>query len=132
MSKSRRWMIVTGVALLIALAAFALGGGVLNAQAKSGQSAPTYQYVGVEQTIARIDMASGRIEILYKPREPKASLLTPDSRPWEWREVPVRAERPHETGRDQPPREAPERPGPASAEVPDGGSSESTQNRSGE
>ncbi len=51
---------------------------------------PVYQYVGVEQTIARINMATGRIEVLYQRSTSRSSLLSPQSRPWQWREIRVR------------------------------------------
>jgi len=77
-------------------------GGTLSAQTRPERAPPTYQYVGVEQTIARIDTATGRIEVLSKRGEPKASLLMPGSRSWEWREVPVETQRHREPEKGEP------------------------------
>lgn len=66
------------------------GSGQDVSQPDASPARPVYQYVGVEQTIARIDAATGRIEVLYQRNAPRSSLLTPQSRPWEWREIRVR------------------------------------------
>jgi hypothetical protein len=66
-----------------------------------------YQYVGVEQTIARVDTATGKIEVLSKQGETRASLLTKDARAWEWREIPLRAERHQAETKIEPPVERP-------------------------
>ncbi len=68
----------------------ARGWGQAVSQPEPSTARPAYQYVGVEQTIARIDRATGRIEILSQRSAPRSSLLTPQSRPWQWREVRVR------------------------------------------
>ena len=67
-------------------------------QPKAKEAAPpsAYQYIGVQQTIARVDTRTGRIDILCKRGEPTASMLMPDTRPWEWREVPLRESRSEE------------------------------------
>ena len=77
-----------------------VGVGILSGQSLPGDRgkaskrppgpARVYQYVGVEQTIARVDMATGKIEILSQRRSQRASLLVEHSRPWQWREVAVR------------------------------------------
>jgi len=82
----------------------ARGWGQAVSQPEPSSDRPTYQYVGVEQTIARIDGATGRIEVLSQRTSPRSSLLTPQSRPWEWREIRVRDRK--DTGE---PRRAPQR-----------------------
>lgn len=92
MWKSERMKIATAAAVLAGSAVLWWGVQALRAQPKPKEP-PAYQYVGVQQTIARIDARTGRIEVLYKRGDPKASLLTPDHLPWEWREVRVREPR---------------------------------------
>jgi len=67
-----------------------VGGGVLNAQTRSAEARPAYEYVGVEQTIARIELSTGKIELLVQRGNPKSSLLTDQQRPWHWREIRIR------------------------------------------
>ena len=94
-------MLAVGV-LLAAWVLLGGRGGTLSAQTRPERAPPIYQYVGVEQSIARIDTATGRIEVLSKRGEPKASLLMPGSRPWEWREVPVETRRHQEEDKEEP------------------------------
>ena len=91
----------------------ARGWGQAVSQPEPSPNRPAYQYVGVEQTIARIDEATGRIEILFQRNTPRSSLLTRQSRPWEWREIRVR-----DSSRTDEPRRAPERR-PDRAPAPD-------------
>jgi len=67
-----------------------MGGGTAGAQTRSAEVRPTYQYVGVEQTLARIDLSTGKIELLSQRGSPKSSLLIEQQRPWQWREIRVR------------------------------------------
>lgn len=101
----RKWLTV--VAVMAGAAMFLCGVQVLWAQAQPGRVKPAYQYVGVDQTIARIDPETGRIEILSKSGEPRASLLMQGRKPWEWREVRVKEGRATREGLgrapDQPP-----------------------------
>ena len=122
MSKTGRWMIVAGGLLLAGQVLLCWGVETLRAQTRRERAAPAYQYVGVEQTIARVDTATGKIEILSKQGETRASLLTRDARPWEWREVPVRAER-HQAdeGRNEPPAGQLPRPATSPDETPGAG-----------
>ncbi len=83
-------------------------GGSSSAQTKEGRASPVYHYVGVEQTIARVHATTGRVEVLCKRGEPKASLLTPGTRPWEWREVPIETRRQREGERGEAGEEGPE------------------------
>ncbi len=94
----------------------ARGWGEAASQPEPTPARPAYQYVGVEQTIARIDRATGRIEILSQRSAPRSSLLSPQSRPWQWREIRVR-------DRAVEPRRAPERR-PNRGATPDEGSEE--------
>lgn len=91
-------VLVAGIVLAVWMWLYGLGGAV-SAQTKDGRASPVYHYVGVEQTIARVEAATGRVEVLCKRGEPKASLLTPDSRPWEWREISVQTRRQRESDR---------------------------------
>jgi hypothetical protein len=102
MSKTGRWMVAAGGMLLVAQVFLCHGVEALRAQTKSERAAPTYQYVGVDQTLARVDISTGKIDILARPGEPRASLLTKGSKPWEWMEVPVRAERQADDGKAEP------------------------------
>lgn len=67
-----------------------MGGGVLDAQTRPPEVRPAYQYVGVEQTIARVDLRTGKIELLAQRGSTKSSLLMEQQRPWQWREIRVR------------------------------------------
>lgn len=89
-----------GLIAVLVLVQWALlsGGGLLHAQSQPTPREPAYQYVGVDQTIARVETATGRVEILAKPGETRASLLIPDRRPWKWRDVPIEEKRPHIRG----------------------------------
>ncbi|HVP09888.1 MAG TPA: hypothetical protein VMV94_01730 [Phycisphaerae bacterium] len=107
MSKAGRWIVVMGGAWLAVQAFLCWGVEALRAQTRSERAATVYQYVGVEQTIVRVEVDTGRIEILAKRGEPRASLLTRDSRRWEWQEVPVRLERHSDQGKAEPPGEPP-------------------------
>ncbi len=97
MPEKRKWLmvvvVVAGVAMLLC------GVQALWAQTQPGRARPAYQYLGVDQTIARVDPETGRIEILSKRGEPRASLLMQDRKPWEWREVRVREDRVPREGR---------------------------------
>ncbi len=81
--------------VLVLLAAAAVtpwlivAGGPLMAQSRPAPRQPAYQYVGVDRTIARVETATGRVEILTRKGETRASLLMPDRRPWRWREVRI-------------------------------------------
>ncbi len=97
MSGNRRWLMIAVV--VGAMAALLCGVEALRAQTQPGRVKPAYQYVGVDQTIARVDPDAGRIEILSKRGEPRASLLMPDRKPWEWREVRVQENRGTREGR---------------------------------
>jgi hypothetical protein len=98
----------------------ARGWGQAVSQPEPSPDRPAYQYVGVEQTIARIDGATGRIEILSQRSTPRSSLLTQQSRPWEWREIRVR-----DRNEATEPRRAPERR-PDSGAAPDEDSEKTT------
>lgn len=93
--------------LILALAAFFLGGGELFAQPQAKEIRADYDYVGVMQTLARIDPRTGRIEVLSRRGDSRASLLWPDTGVWEWREVrlrkPPRRREQREAGGEQPP-----------------------------
>ncbi len=84
----------------------ARGWGQPVSQPEPSPDRPVYQYVGVEQTIARIDRATGRIEVLSQRAAPRTSLLSPQSRPWHWREIRVRDRR----SPSEPPRAPQRRP----------------------
>ena len=88
MSKTRAYVFV-GI-LLAGQAVLLWGADALRAQAKPLEAKPVYQYVGVQQTIARVNQRTGRIEVLSRRGDSRASLLVADQRPWEWREVRVR------------------------------------------
>ncbi len=90
MSPRNRWM--TGLPLLLAAAAGLWYARTLEAQPRTKEPPRVYQYVGLDRTIARIDAATGKIEVLSKRNETAASLLMPDPRPWYWREVRVQEE----------------------------------------
>ncbi|MFQ5502731.1 MAG: hypothetical protein ACE5EQ_10590 [Phycisphaerae bacterium] len=78
----------------------------LRAQQNSPFTSSVYQYVGVNQTIARISNATGKIEILEQHNAPGLSLLHPQARPWEWREIRIRKDRTHRRGTVRTPDEA--------------------------
>ncbi len=115
MSKRGRW-IKTAMGIVLAWQVLSSwGDGLIQAEPPHQESRTDYQYVGVQQTIARIDATTGRIEILSKRGEPRASLLTPDMGGWEWRRVLIRE------GASQPPSgggRLDERPNPDGAEEP--------------
>ena len=111
MWKRDRWVIVAAAVLLPGLAVLWWGGQTLWAQPKPKEPAGPYQYVGVQQTIARVDSRTGRIEVLYKRGDTKASLLMPDNMPWEWREVRVREPRGDSERAEPPAPEKGEEPG---------------------
>jgi hypothetical protein len=117
-SKTGKWLIVAGGLLLIGQVLLTWGVETLWAQAKGERTVAAYQYVGVEQTIARVDTATGKIEVLSKQGETRASLLTRDARAWEWREIPLRAERYPAEVKIEPPVEQPKNPMKPSEEVP--------------
>lgn len=89
MSRARSFFLALVIFLAVPCILW-VGGGVLDAQTRPSEARLAYQYVGVEQTIARIDLATGRIELLAQRGLPKSSLLTEQQRPWRWREVRVR------------------------------------------
>ncbi|MFH0983173.1 MAG: hypothetical protein V2A79_16765 [Planctomycetota bacterium] len=93
MLRSRSYVVMATLGLLL-LAGMWAGSGALHAQTTPSVPKPTFQYVGVEQTIARVDLATGKIQILEQPDSTRASLLVKHSRPWEWREIPVLEHRP--------------------------------------
>ncbi len=92
MSKTNRWTLVMAL-LILALAAFLLGGGDLLAQPQAKEIKADYDYVGVMQTMARIDQRTGRIEVLSRRGDARASLLSPGMEGWEWREIRLRKPR---------------------------------------
>ena len=96
MRQGNRLLVPLGIALLIGLAVLLWYAETLGAQPRAKDAPRVYQYVGLERTIARIDTATGKIEVLSKRGEPAASLLMPDPRPWEWRGVKVREAAPEE------------------------------------
>lgn len=106
MSSSRASAIV--VCCLAILAVIVAGDKVLHGQSSrpsfesdgmpSVGREPGYQYVGIEQTIARVDTATGKIEILSQRNQSRSSLLVKQSQPWEWREVKIREKRNRRTG----------------------------------
>ncbi len=97
MRQQDRWW-VTGVGLLVAAAAWLWYTQALEAQPRTKEPPRVYQYVGLDRTIARIDAATGKIEVLSKRNESAASVLMHDPRPWYWREIRVQD--------DPPPRDA--------------------------
>ncbi len=90
MSKTGRCTVAALGIVMAGHVLFSWGVGRIQAQSRPQESRTAYQYVGVQQTIARIDETTGRIEILSKVGESRASLLTQDARVWEWRRVQVR------------------------------------------
>lgn len=96
MRQGNRWMVPLGVVLLVGQAVLLWYAEALGAQPRAKDAPRVYQYVGLDRTIARIDAATGKIEVLFKKGEPAASLLMPDARPWSWREVKVREAAPEE------------------------------------
>ena len=48
-----------------------------------------FEYVGLQYTIARVNVRTGKIDILTRGGETRVSLVTPGSRPWSWRPIPV-------------------------------------------
>lgn len=89
MSRARPFLLVLVIFLAVPCILW-MGGGALDAQTRPSEVRPAYQYVGVEQTIARINLSTGRIELLAQRGFPKSSLLTDQQRPWRWREIRVR------------------------------------------
>ena len=89
MSRARPFLLAVVVFLAVPCILW-MGGGVLSAQTRPSDVRPAFQYVGVEQTIARIELSTGRIELLAQRGFPKSSLLTEQQRPWQWREIRVR------------------------------------------
>ncbi len=49
-----------------------------------------FEYVGLQYTIARVNVRTGKIDILTRGGETRVSLVTPGSRPWSWRPIPVK------------------------------------------
>jgi hypothetical protein len=96
MHQRDRWLMPLGIGLLVGQAVLLWSARTLPAQPRTREAPRAYQYVGLERTIARVDPATGKIEILFKKGEPAASVLMPDSRPWEWRDVKVRESAPEE------------------------------------
>jgi len=94
-----------GPPLLLAATAGLWCARTLEAQPRTKEPPRVYHYVGLDRTIARIDAATGKIEVLSKRHETAASLLMPDPRPWYWREIRVQEEPP---ARDPPPETKPE------------------------
>ena len=101
MSNSRIY--VMGLIFCVAMfCVFLAGSQVLRGQSRSSPqgdeippvaAGPAYHYVGVEQTIAWIDPATGKIEILSQRNLSRSSLLAEHSRPWEWRKIKVKSNR---------------------------------------
>ncbi|MFQ5423895.1 MAG: hypothetical protein ACE5F9_07935 [Phycisphaerae bacterium] len=60
-----------------------------NAGPRASAAGSRYQYVGVQQSIARIDLQTGGIEVLTREGETRASLLIPSGRAWSWRRVRI-------------------------------------------
>ena len=89
MSRVRPFLLALVVVLAVPSILW-MGGGVLSAQTRSSEVRPAYQYVGVQQTIARIELSTGRIELLAQRGFPKSSLLGEQQRPWQWRKIRVR------------------------------------------
>ncbi len=89
MSRAKPFVLVLAVFLAVPCILW-MGGGILHAQARSSEARSAYQYVGVDQTIARIELSTGRIELLAQRGLPKSSLLMEQQRPWQWREIRVR------------------------------------------
>ena len=89
MSRARPFVLALVVVLAVPCILW-MGGGVLDAQTRPAEGRPAYQYVGVEQTIARIELSTGRIELLAQRGLPKSSLVTEQQRPWQWREIRIR------------------------------------------
>ncbi len=81
--------------LLFALVLAAVSGTWLMATSRSdagpraSAAESRYQYVGVQQSIARIDLQNGGIEVLAREGETRASLLIPSGRAWSWRRVRI-------------------------------------------
>ncbi|MFQ5411820.1 MAG: hypothetical protein ACE5EC_05965 [Phycisphaerae bacterium] len=96
-------VVCAAMAVMILLSAKGLG-----AQPGPAFTRPVYQYVGINQTIARVEQATGRIEILEQRDAPGLSLVHVQSRPWEWREIRIRKERDRRRGSVRTPKEADE------------------------
>ena len=103
MSKLCRCFVVLAFALGC-VGVWSLGAGRLEAQTGASVARPAYQYVGVEQTIARIELTTGKIEILEQPESTRASLLVKHPKPWEWREVATAERRSDSAGPGAAPR----------------------------
>ena len=100
---------VAGAIVFAAIAIMVLlGAEGLSAQQGSPTAQSVYQYVGINQTIARISNSTGKIEILEQHDAPGLSLLHPQSRPWEWREIRIRKDRTRRRGLTRTPNEADE------------------------
>lgn len=103
---------ITGLAICIAAGQF------LQAEQPTAPTADAYHYVGVQQTIARVHVQTGEIDILARGRDTRSSLLIPDSRPWTWRPVRINSTEPNrrrpttETGETEHPTSGPVRPRP--------------------
>ena len=89
MSQARPFILALVIFLAIPCILW-MGGSLLDAQTRPPEIRAAYQYVGVEQTIARIELSTGRIELLAQRGFPKSSLLTEQQRPWQWREIRIR------------------------------------------
>jgi len=91
MSKSTLPTIVAA-GLLGALLGIAIYGTALHASPPS-QSPSQYQYVGVANSIARVNTVTGDVEILAIDRDPMASLVNhTDRRKWAWRPIKLATE----------------------------------------
>ena len=106
MTNSRTY-IMGGAIFVAMLCVVLIGSQALQGQSRFSSSrndfsqagaVPTYQYVGVDQTIARIESATGKIEILSQRKLSRSSLLVEQSKPWEWREIKVRPNRDDRAG----------------------------------
>ncbi len=81
--------------------------------AQPGPQAPAagpeeYHYVGLQQTMARVHLRTGAIDILVREGETRVGLGTPGGRPWSWRSVRM-SER-ESTARRPAPRSMPDEP----------------------
>ena len=81
--------------------------------AQPGIQTPTagpeeYHYVGLQQTMARVHLRTGAIDILTREGETRVGLVTPGGRPWSWR--PVRMSERESTARRPAPRSMPDEP----------------------
>lgn len=85
-----RGRLAMGAVVMLGLAVWCASGPGPSADAPKSKGAEAFDYVGVANTVARINVQTGAIDVLIRGDDTRVGIRTPGGQPWSWRPVRIK------------------------------------------